>query len=55
MDMKEEIMSEAVDDAMEGEEEGEGEDVESDKILKEVFDEIGMNMNDAVGSRAHNG
>ncbi|ORX36459.1 Snf7-domain-containing protein [Kockovaella imperatae] len=50
MDMKEEIMSEAVDDAMEGEEEGEGEDVESDKILKEVFDEIGMNMNDALTS-----
>ena len=50
MDMKEEIMSDAVDDAMEGEEEGEGEDMESDKILKEVFDEIGMNMNDSVRS-----
>lgn len=42
-------MSDAVDDAMEGEDEGEGEEVESDKILKEVFDEIGMNVNDSVG------
>lgn len=41
-------MSDAVDDAMEGEDEGEGEDVESDKILKEVMDEIGMGMNDSV-------
>lgn len=48
MDMKEEMMSDAVDDAMEGEDEGEGEEMEGDKILKEVFDEIGMNMNDAV-------
>lgn len=48
MDMKEEMMSDAVDDAMEDEDEGEGEEVESDKILKEVLDEIGMNMNDAV-------
>ncbi len=49
MDMKEEMLSDAVDDAMEGEDEGEGEEVESDKILKEVFDEIGMNVNDSVG------
>lgn len=48
MDMKEEMMSDAVDDAMEDEDEGEGEDVESDKILREVFDEIGMGMNEAV-------
>jgi hypothetical protein len=40
-----------VDDAMEQEDEGEGEEVESDKILKEVLDEIGMNMNDAVSRR----
>jgi charged multivesicular body protein 2A len=51
MDMKEEMMSDAVDDAMEQEDEGEGEEVESDKILKEVLDEIGMNMNDAVSRR----
>ncbi|AAW45019.2 conserved hypothetical protein [Cryptococcus deneoformans JEC21] len=48
MDMKEEMMSDAVDDAMEDEEEGEGEEVESDKILKEVLDEIGMNMNESL-------
>jgi charged multivesicular body protein 2A len=54
MDMKEEMMSDAVDDAMEGEDEGEGEEVESDKILKEVLDEIGMNMNEAVSSPALN-
>jgi len=48
MDMKEEMMSDAVDDAMEDEDEGEGEEAEGDKILKEVLDEIGMGMNDAV-------
>jgi division protein CdvB (Snf7/Vps24/ESCRT-III family) len=48
MDMKEEMMSDAVDDAMEDEAEGEGEEAEGDKILKEVLDEIGMGMNDAV-------
>ncbi|WWD08739.1 hypothetical protein V865_006852 [Kwoniella europaea PYCC6329] len=50
MDMKEEMMSDAVDDAMEDEDEGEGEEVESDKILKEVLDEIGMNMNESLAS-----
>ncbi|TXT12125.1 uncharacterized protein COLE_02535 [Cutaneotrichosporon oleaginosum] len=49
MDMKEEMMSDAVDDAMEDEDE-EGEEVESDKILKEVLDEIGMNMSDSLAS-----
>jgi hypothetical protein len=48
MDMKEEMMSDAVDDAMEDEDEGEGEEAEGDKILKEVLDEIGMGMNDSV-------
>lgn len=52
MDMKEEMMSDAVDDAMEDEDEGEGEEVEGDKILKEVLDEIGMSMNDSVSSSA---
>lgn len=51
MDMKEEMMSDAVDDAMEDEDEGEGEEAEGDKILKEVLDEIGMGMNDAVSER----
>ena len=50
MDMKEEMMWDAVDDAMEDEDEGEGEEAEGDKILKEVLDEIGMGMNDAVSS-----
>lgn len=48
MDMKEEMMFDVVDDVMEDEEEGEGEEVESDKIFKEVLDEIGMNMNELV-------
>lgn len=50
MDMKEEMMSDAVDDAMEGEDEGEGEEVEGDKILREVLDEIGMSMSDSVST-----
>ncbi|TYJ56193.1 hypothetical protein B9479_003037 [Cryptococcus floricola] len=50
MDMKEEMMSDAVDDAMEDEDEGEGEEAEGDKILKEVLDEIGMNMNDSLAA-----
>jgi hypothetical protein len=53
MDMKEEMMSDAVDDAMEGEDEGEGEEAEGDKILKEVLDEIGMSMNDSVSYELH--
>lgn len=54
MDMKEEMMSDAVDDAMEAEDEGEGEEMEGDKILKEVLDEIGMSMNDAVSKSCTN-
>jgi len=42
MDMKEGMMSDAVDDVMEDEEEDEEE--EGDKILKEVLDEIGVNL-----------
>ncbi|KAH7090122.1 Snf7-domain-containing protein [Auriculariales sp. MPI-PUGE-AT-0066] len=42
MDMKEEMMSEAVDDVMDDELEDEEE--EGDKILKEVLDEIGVNL-----------
>lgn len=42
MDMKEGMMSEAVDDAMDNETEDEEE--EGDKILKEVLDEIGVNL-----------
>ncbi|KIM48960.1 hypothetical protein M413DRAFT_438136 [Hebeloma cylindrosporum] len=41
MDMKEEMMSDAVDDVMDDEEE---EEEEGDKILKEVLDEIGVDL-----------
>ncbi|KAJ7063051.1 vacuolar sorting protein DID4 [Mycena amicta] len=41
MDMKEEMMSDAVDDVMDEEED---EELEGDKILKEVLDEIGVNL-----------
>lgn len=46
MDMKEEIMSDAVDDAMD---EGlEDEEEESDKILKQVLDELGVSLSQEV-------
>ncbi|KAH9483791.1 Charged multivesicular body protein 2a [Psilocybe cubensis] len=41
MDMKEEMMSDAVDDVMDDEEE---EEEEGDRILKEVLDEIGVDL-----------
>ncbi|KAJ7191083.1 vacuolar sorting protein DID4 [Mycena pura] len=41
MDMKEDMMSEAVDDVMDEEED---EEMEGDKILREVLDEIGVNL-----------
>ena len=41
MDMKEEMMSDAVDDVMDAEED---EEEEGDKILKEVLDEIGVDL-----------
>ena len=47
MDMKEEMMSEAVDDVMD--DDGlEDEEEEGDKILKEVLDEIGVNLSQQV-------
>ncbi|KAH8117157.1 vacuolar sorting protein DID4 [Phellopilus nigrolimitatus] len=42
MDMKEEMMSDAVDDVMD--DEAEDEEEEGDKILKEVLDEIGVDI-----------
>ena len=46
MDMKEEMMSDAVDDVMD---EGlEDEEEESDKILKQVLDEIGVDLSQQV-------
>jgi charged multivesicular body protein 2A len=48
MDMKEEMMSDAVDDVMD---EGlEDEEEESDKILKQVLDEIGVDLSQQVRS-----
>lgn len=47
MDMKEEMMSDAVDDAMDAEGEEE-EEVEGDRILKEVLDEIGISVGQQV-------
>lgn len=47
MDMKEEMMSDAVDDAMDAEGEEE-EEVEGDRILKEVLDEIGISLGQQV-------
>ena len=49
MDMKEEMMSEAVDDVMDDELEDEEE--EGDKILKQVLDEIGVDISQQVISR----
>jgi charged multivesicular body protein 2A len=48
MDMKEEMTSDAVDDAMDPEED---EEEEGDKILKEVLDEIGVDLSQQVRGR----
>ncbi len=50
MDMKEEMMSDAVDDVMDDEDEGEGEEAEGDKVLREVLDEIGVGYGQMVRS-----
>jgi charged multivesicular body protein 2A len=50
MDMKEEMMGDAVDDVMDDEAEGEGEEEEGDKILKEVLDEIGISTGQMVSA-----
>ena len=46
MDMKEEMMSDAVDDVMDDDLEDEEE--EGDKILKQVLDEIGVDLSQQV-------
>lgn len=46
MDMKEEMMGDAVDDVMEDEEENEEE--EGERILTEVFDELGISVKQQV-------
>lgn len=48
MDMKEEMMSDAVDEAMEDDAEGVGEEEEGDAILKEVLDSIGVDLSQNV-------
>lgn len=46
MDMKEEMMSDAVDDVMDDDLEDEEE--EGDKFLRQVFDEIGVDLSQQV-------
>ena len=46
MDMKEEMMADAVDDVMD--DEAEDEEEEGDKILREVLDEVGVSLQQAV-------
>jgi len=53
MDMKEEMMSDAVDDVMDDEVEDEEE--EGDKILKQVLDEIGVDLSQQVWNSANLG
>ncbi|KAM0789195.1 hypothetical protein ACM66B_000040 [Microbotryomycetes sp. NB124-2] len=48
MDMKEEMMGESIDDAM-GEDDGETEEEEGNKILEEVLAEIGINVEQQLG------
>lgn len=47
MDMKEEMMSDAVDGVMEDDEEDE--EVEGDKILQQVLEEIGIDVSQQLG------
>ncbi|GAA5948611.1 hypothetical protein JCM3765_004943 [Sporobolomyces pararoseus] len=49
MDMKEEMMGDAIDDTMEDNEEGEGEEEEGNKILEEVLAEIGVSVGQQLG------
>ena len=50
MDMKEEMMADAVDDVMD--DEAEDEEEEGDKILKEVLDEIGVGLQQQVSAKS---
>ncbi|UZJ56997.1 hypothetical protein CBS101457_006317 [Exobasidium rhododendri] len=49
MDMKDEMMGDAVDEAMDDDAEGVGEEEEGDAILKEVLDEIGIGLGQQLG------
>jgi len=46
MDMKEEIMNDVMDDAMAGEDD----EAESDEIVQQVLDEIGVNLDQSVST-----
>jgi len=46
MDMKEEIMNDAIDDAMEDE----GDEEESDAVVAQVLDELGLQLNDQLNN-----
>jgi len=51
MDMKEEMMSDAVDDVMD--EDIDDEEEEGDRILKQVLDEIGVDLSQQVSIPHH--
>jgi len=44
MDMKEEMINDAIDDAMEDE----GDEEESDAVVSQVLDELGLQLNDQL-------
>jgi charged multivesicular body protein 2A len=49
MDMKEEIMNDVMDDAMEGEDD----EAETDEIVNQVLDEIGVHLDQSVNDHCH--
>lgn len=51
MDMKEEMMNDAIDDAMEGDDDEE----ESDAVVSQVLDELGLQLNEELGSLPQTG
>jgi len=51
MDMKEEMMNDAIDDAMEGDEDEE----ESDAVVSQVLDELGLQLNVELGTLPQTG
>ncbi|KAF5301459.1 hypothetical protein FQA39_LY02188 [Lamprigera yunnana] len=51
MDMKEEMMNDAIDDAMEGDDDEE----ETDAVVAQVFDELGLQLNEELGNLPQTG
>lgn len=51
MDMKEEIMNDAIDDAMEDD----GDEEESDAVVNQVLDELGLQLNDQLSGLPQTG